>query len=70
MLFRSDAELAAIEAECVAAGLGSLGSGYPSDPVTRGFLVARMRENRPLPAFVRTRWGTIENLRQQGLFGR
>ena len=65
-----DAELAAIEAECVAAGLGSLGSGYPSDPVTRGFLVARMRENRPLPAFVRTRWGTIENLRQQGLFGR
>lgn len=65
-----DAELAAIEAECVAAGQGPLGSGYPSDPVTRAWLVARMREDRALPAFVRTRWGTIENLRQQGLFGR
>lgn len=54
---------AAIEA------LGEVGSGYPSDPITRAWLDARLQEPGPLPACVRTRWGTIESLRQQRLFG-
>lgn len=50
-------------------GLGDgLGSGYPSDPVTRGWLAARLAENTPLPSFVRTRWGTLDVLRQRALF--
>ena len=48
---------AAIEA------LGPVGSGYPSDPVTRAWLTDFLRKNEPLPDCVRTRWGTIENLR-------
>lgn len=46
-----------------------LGSGYPSDPVTREWLRVRLAADVPLPAFVRTRWGTIDALRQQALFG-
>jgi ribonuclease HII len=46
-----------------------VGSGYPSDPVTRAWIVARMREGGPLPACVRTRWETLDNLRQGSLFG-
>jgi ribonuclease HII len=46
-----------------------VGSGYPSDPVTRAWLVARLREPGPLPPCVRTRWETIELLRQGSLFG-
>lgn len=53
--------------EAVAA-LGEVGSGYPSDPKTRAWLSARLREGDPLPACVRTRWGTIDTLRQQRLF--
>ena len=64
-----DAVIAEIEAETLAAGQGPIGSGYPSDPVTRRFLTARLAEGTPLPSFVRTRWGTIENLRQRPLFG-
>ena len=44
--------------------MGPVGSGYPSDPVTRAWLKARLREGA-LPGCVRTRWGTIENLRQE-----
>ena len=44
--------------------LGPVGSGYPSDPVTRAWLKDRLREGA-LPACVRSRWGTIENLRQE-----
>lgn len=44
--------------------LGPVGSGYPSDPVTRAWLKDRLREGA-LPACVRTRWGTLENLRQE-----
>lgn len=50
------------------AALGAVGSGYPSDPVTRAWLTERLREDGPLPACVRTRWGTLEVLRQQRLF--
>lgn len=51
------------------AALGEVGSGYPSDPVTRRWLAARLAEPGPLPACVRTRWGTVEALRQGNLFG-
>lgn len=49
--------------------LGPVGSGYPSDPVTREWLLGFIRTGAPLPDCVRKRWGTIENLRQQTLFG-
>jgi len=45
-----------------------VGSGYPSDPKTRAWILGFLRDDAPLPACVRTRWGTIENLRQQLLF--
>lgn len=47
---------------------GPLGSGYPSDPVTRAWLAAWAASGRPWPAFVRTRWQTITDLGQQALF--
>lgn len=51
------------------AELGPVGSGYPSDPVTRAWLAGFLARDEALPACVRTRWGTIEKLRQQQLFG-
>ena len=51
------------------AALGPVGSGYPSDPKTRAWLMDFLKRDAPLPDCVRTRWGTIENLRQQALFG-
>ncbi len=48
---------------------GDFGSGYPSDPKTRTWILHHFVEGSPLPFFVRTRWGTVENLRQQALFG-
>jgi ribonuclease HII len=53
---------AAIEA------LGEVGSGYPSDPVTRKLLSEMLAKNEPLPSWVRSRWGTLEVLKQQRLF--
>ena len=53
---------AAIEA------LGEVGSGYPSDPVTRKLLSEMLAKNEPLPPWVRSRWGTLEVLKQQRLF--
>lgn len=38
------------------------GSGYPSDPVTRGWLRDLHAAGTPWPAFVRTRWGTVRDL--------
>lgn len=58
-----DALLAQIEASH-----GPLGSGYPSDPVTRRWLAAWARTGRPWPDFVRTKWRTITDLSQPGLF--
>ncbi len=51
------------------AALGPVGSGYPSDPVTRALLTELLRTGAPLPPWVRSRWGTIDALRQQALFG-
>jgi ribonuclease H len=64
-----DAAITEISADTVRAGHGSIGSGYPSDPVTRAYLSGRLSTRDPLPSFVRTRWGTIDALRQQALFG-
>lgn len=52
----------------VIASLGPVGSGYPSDPVTRAWLKGFLDRDEPLPACVRTRWGTLDKLRQQSLF--
>jgi ribonuclease HII len=41
---------------------GEFGSGYPSDPKTRGWLSDWKRSGRPWPPFVRTRWGTVRDL--------
>ena len=48
--------------------LGPIGSGYPSDPATRACITQWLRREDPLPDCVRTRWGTIQALRQQGLW--
>jgi ribonuclease HII len=50
------------------AAMGGVGSGYPSDPVTRAWLQHFIDNALPFPPAVRTRWGTIENLRQPRLF--
>lgn len=49
--------------------LEGVGSGYPSDPVTRAHLLGFLRSGAPLPAYVRSRWATLDNLRQTTLFG-
>lgn len=41
---------------------GALGSGYPSDPVTRRWLTAHRATGADWPDFVRTRWGTIRDI--------
>jgi len=46
---------------------GTLGSGYPSDPKTRGWLLDHARKGEPWPFFVRTRWQTVQDLAQQAL---
>lgn len=56
---------AALEAH--AADHGILGSGYPSDPKTRAWLLQHARTRAPWPSFVRTRWQTIQDLAQQAL---
>ena len=47
---------------------GEIGSGYPSDPKTRLWLQGFLERGDPFPDCVRTRWGTIDKLRQQVLF--
>lgn len=44
--------------------LGDFGSGYPSDPTTRRFLLDKLRRGEPLPEEVRKSWRTLGNLRQ------
>lgn len=44
---------------------GDLGSGYPSDPTTRRFLVGLLEADADLPSFVRTRWDTVKRLREE-----
>jgi ribonuclease HII len=58
-----DAALDALRAEW-----GQFGSGYPSDPETRAWLATWSATGKPWPDFVRTRWGTIRAIAQQGIF--
>ena len=60
---------AKVDRDAAIAALGPVGSGYPSDPVTRTWLSGFITRGEAFPSCVRTRWGTIENLRQQTLFG-
>lgn len=48
--------------DALRAAWGDLGSGYPSDPVTRRWLAAHRATGAAWPEFVRTRWGTIRDL--------
>lgn len=41
---------------------GDFGSGYPSDPKTRAWLLGLARAGTAWPAFVRTRWATIDDI--------
>ncbi len=50
--------------------LGPVGSGYPSDPVTRDHLRKLLAGSEPLPAYVRKRWGTVRQLSQTSLLPR
>jgi ribonuclease HII len=45
--------------------LGEIGSGYPSDPKTRLWLKGFIEKGADFPPCVRTRWGTIDNLREE-----
>jgi ribonuclease HII len=44
--------------------LGDFGSGYPSDPVTKSFFIAKLRNGEPLPEQVRKSWKSWANFRQ------
>lgn len=46
---------------------GPLGSGYPSDPVTRAWLHSWAGTDKAWPPFVRTRWQTVQDLGQRSL---
>ncbi len=59
--------LAKVRRDAIIASLGEIGSGYPSDPTTRKFLIEALRTDEQLPPFVRTRWATLDNLRQMPL---
>ena len=41
---------------------GEMGSGYPSDPVTRIFLQKWLKKNKTIPDFTRKSWKTWENI--------
>lgn len=43
---------------------GEIGTGYPSDPVTRRFLVGWLQRHGTPPPFARTKWATFDRLRQ------
>jgi ribonuclease HII len=63
-----DARMEAISQVVKAEGGVVVGSGYPSDPETREFLAHILARGAAMPPFVRTRWGTLEVLRQGRLF--
>ncbi len=46
--------------------MGPVGSGYPSDPITRAWLKGFIDRDEAFPSTVRTRWGTIDKLRGEG----
>lgn len=48
-----------------ATSLPRLGSGYPSDPLTREFLTRALRDGGSLPSFVRRSWSTLDTLKSR-----
>ncbi len=54
------------EIEKLRARFGDFGSGYASDPKTREFLRELISQGK-IPSFVRKRWKTVSNLKQQTL---
>ncbi|WP_254546077.1 ribonuclease HII [Halomarina pelagica] len=46
----------------IAAEYGEVGSGYPSDPITREFLREYVREHGALPACARSSWKTCDDV--------
>nr|MDO8119347.1 ribonuclease HII [Candidatus Sigynarchaeota archaeon] len=44
---------------------GNIGSGYPSDPVTKNFLHEYYREHGILPPFTRRSWKTVADLEKE-----
>ncbi|MBR6497683.1 MAG: ribonuclease HII [Methanomicrobium sp.] len=58
--------------EKLAEEYGEIGSGYPSDPVTMGFLERCLRSEGKTPAIARRSWKTVSNieakLKQRTLF--
>jgi ribonuclease HII len=56
--------VAKVHRDAQIAQLGPVGSGYPSDPKTRAWLTDFIARDVPFPSCVRTRWGTIEALRE------
>lgn len=48
--------------EALDAEYGDVGSGYPSDPTTRAFLRAYVRDNGVLPACARASWKTCDDV--------
>ena len=61
--------VAKTERDAAIVALGPVGSGYPSDPVTRRVVAELVARDGPLPPWVRARWGTVRELRQRPLFG-
>jgi ribonuclease HII len=59
---------AKVSRDAAIAALGPVGSGYPSDPVTRAWISDHLKRSAPLPDCVRKRWGTINVLSQGLLF--
>jgi len=43
----------------------NIGSGYPSDPVTRAFLKEYYTEHGEYPSITRTTWGTLKKLEKE-----
>ena len=56
---------AKVARDAAVAKLGPVGSGYPSDPVTRAVLVGFLARGEALPPWVRSRWGTLAALGAQ-----
>ncbi len=56
---------AKVDRDAAISALGAVGSGYPSDPVTRAWIRGFIERGEALPACVRTRWGTVASLREE-----
>ncbi len=53
--------------ESYKAKYGEIGSGYPSDPITRKFLVDYLQKHNNLPEIVRSSWKTVDLIKKEVL---